>query len=352
MLSEALNGTRTYLPAHSHRHLELTLPMLGMYAVEVLRIYTSFEPNNHTNLSMKCSKPHVALSARIAVTPQSLAPSPPPVSDAMRWIPRYPVSESPELPTRIQRSMNEHISLARHHSFQWAHCSRSGLCEAAKCPSCALRRSCFAGDSHARDLCAQVPGCTHIWIRFADVSPSAEARALEGIGNNSVFDMARMSAQGDHYTNLKPFEEIAQSCLGADLFVQVGQWDFGWPGGLSPFHHFHHSLLGLLERLRFLRLGQHRSGHAMLPGNRMFLLTTNYNPMGARILSCPPSEWRTPPIINEANRIIADAGVHFGLDGSVVRLALCPVLPFAPRQPQKPVGHLLCSHTPCPSALQ
>ena len=66
VLSEALNGTRTFLPVQGHRHLELMLPMLGMYAVEVLRIDTSFEPNDHANLSVKCPMAQSAPSCKLA----------------------------------------------------------------------------------------------------------------------------------------------------------------------------------------------------------------------------------------------------------------------------------------------
>ena len=350
ILSDALNGTRNFLPEHSYRHLELMLPMLGVYAVEVLRIYSSFEPNDHDNLAVQCPMPHVALSARIAVARQSLDPLLPSLSDSMRWIARSPASESPELPTRIQRSMDEKESLARHRAFQWARCSRSGGCAAAECPSCALRRSCLAGDSHARNLCASLPRCTFIKLQFADASPSADATALQGVGNNTVFDMARMSEHNsDRYSNPAPFDEIARSCAGVDLFVHLGQWDFGWPGGLTPFPYFHHSLHGLLERLRFLRLGLAHGGDARLPGNRMFLLTSNYNPLDARMLACPPTEWRTPPIIDEANRIIAAVGARLGLPGK--RYRVCPLTRVCPQSRLPTMWPTLRAHIAMPLFL-
>ena len=101
-------------------------------------------------------------------------------------------------------------------------------------------------------------------------------------------------------------EVMAQNLIstrGCEAFViSVGQWPIGKRFKINrnsplPFSSFYQEIRQMLVRL-------HESVPHHIP---IFLRSINYNPLGALIGKCPPSDWRSPLVIDGYNSVIQAA---------------------------------------------
>ena len=91
-----------------------------------------------------------------------------------------------------------------------------------------------------------------------------------------------------------------RACQGRITFLHLGQWDFSRFCGLTPFHTFREDFETLVKGLQAIIAD-------------LAIITMNYIPVIRDQLSCPPIDWRTPPIIDEANRIMITVGEQLGV---------------------------------------
>ena len=91
-----------------------------------------------------------------------------------------------------------------------------------------------------------------------------------------------------------------RACQGRLTFLHLGQWDFSRICGLTPFHTFREDFETLVKGLQAIIAD-------------LAIITMNYIPVIRDQLSCPPIDWRTPPIIDEANRIMITVGEQLGV---------------------------------------
>ena len=85
------------------------------------------------------------------------------------------------------------------------------------------------------------------------------------------------------------------------IVVHVGQWDLGWPmsRATSPSAFRSHLLAGL----RTLSTAS----------ATVVLLSNNYNPLGASVLACPPTDWRMPDVVEAYNAIGKEVAETLGI---------------------------------------
>ena len=138
-------------------------------------------------------------------------------------------------------------------------------------PPCKLPAAaacCIIGASHARNLCAKIPGCVNIWHRFAS----------------------------------EPIKERTVAACKGTVFLHLGQWDAGWPAAerhhettftpLAKFKDAIHTLVSSLE--------------GKFPG-RVAVMIMNHVPLSCLITQCPIRDWRGPPVIDAFNKVMGSA---------------------------------------------
>jgi hypothetical protein len=87
-----------------------------------------------------------------------------------------------------------------------------------------------------------------------------------------------------------------------NILIGIGQWPAGWPEG-EPilFPEYETQMSTLLENIQDIG------------GIKIFLRSIHYNPLGDMITSCPPTDWRSPPVIDGYNRILKRVSKKFGV---------------------------------------
>ena len=289
----------TCFPQHSRRYANFTLPVAGEYLLEAIKIYdvySPYGPHDHTACTSFDLNP--CFVGRVRVMPTA-ADSPaaryqPPLR---AWVARSPT----QVWTRHQQC--SHISLgtyrprgaaeeprplhnltgsnAGHAQFEW----RQWDAKAAQYtqlprPPCERAPMCMLGDSHGRHICDAIPGCRHITQEHAgpDIAPSS--RSCRGHGPFDVHGIARCCSRGL-------------------VILHVGQWDLGWPSdNLTRY-----GPLGATFRRALRPMVQ--ALHAVL-GKNLNVMSTHYIPLNCAVTQCPPSDWRTPPLIEQANRVMRE----------------------------------------------
>ena len=76
------------------------------------------------------------------------------------------------------------------------------------------------------------------------------------------------------------------------MLLHLGQWDLGWPESLTPFDVFERQFADRLKELQ------------RQPGVTPLVLSCNYNPLNCIITQCPPTDWRSPPMVDHLNEIM------------------------------------------------
>lgn len=86
------------------------------------------------------------------------------------------------------------------------------------------------------------------------------------------------------------------------VVVGVGQWPASFKGGWpTQFLDYSTQIISMLQTLTEL-----------MPGTKIWARSIHYNPINQRIGRCPPSDWRSPAVIDGYNSIIANACRSFG----------------------------------------
>jgi len=154
----------------------------------------------------------------------------------------------------VNSTMESYDDLTAHNSYAWVPSTPQ---TGATFPE----SLCIAGGSHARNLCSQVRSCKYADSLFVDDPVHAD---------NCTY-----------------------------LLIHKGQWDMGWPSkaykrnaGMKPLHEyydsFHAQLFHLLKTWNRWNVG---------------IISTNVNPLGGLINSCPPEDWRNPLVTEAYNRV-------------------------------------------------
>jgi hypothetical protein len=102
------------------------------------------------------------------------------------------------------------------------------------------------------------------------------------------------------------------------IVIGLGQWSAGWPE-YEPtlFPAFETQMSTLLENIQGI-------------GAEIFLRSIHYNPIGDRIGECPPTDWRSPPVIDGYNRILKRVSKKFGVQFIDTNAIIGPVWDSAP----------------------
>ena len=113
----------------------------------------------------------------------------------------------------------------------------------------------------------------------------------------------RRGINSTHLT-IRYAHEISNIYKNASLceqaIIHIGQWDLGWPGKkFTPLESF-------TESLNF--------GFATFKNASIstIVLSNNYNPLGKKIISCPPADWRRPDYIDTYNLVIRETAHSYG----------------------------------------
>jgi len=78
------------------------------------------------------------------------------------------------------------------------------------------------------------------------------------------------------------------------VVIGMGQWSAGWPDKRPAlFHEFQDDMRTLLQRAL-----------KAYPSVQLFVRSMHYNPIGDIIGSCPPHDWRSPPVIDGYNQVL------------------------------------------------
>ena len=289
-LSPQISVNRSHLPVRGFRFYHFHLHLHGEYLIEVVQVYDKFDAYD-TKLAKQCLRLNTMFIGHAAIAiprPQNQAGSqddrievwvPQPVISGGQW-----VASPVQLQSRIQYtgSVPRYGSNTPFHRFKWMSCDASGSreqCESAPCPRCPNPNMCILGGSHAQQLARSFPYQANVVnIVYADASDDYQGNPGKPVSFNSS-------------RNIQNITERLLACRRKITLVHVGQWDFGWPGGMTPLAYFHSAFDRLLKYLQ-----------TFLPD--IAVITTNINPIGIFHVSCPPGEWRTPAIIDEANKIM------------------------------------------------
>ena len=292
----------------------ITLPLPGEYLVEAIQIFADWRAENETDaqLQSKCTVPapeHPVFLARA----RNDQPSPASGTVGPLWVavsvleqdrdqppraklPAAPIMRQYEptdvvpgalhgfspLFTRVQNChgaptpASDHLYAATHpvptyalinsnyrhmHNFEWAtYDAASHRATAVAAPRRQVPGVCVTGGSHGRNLCREIPGCLYHVQRFAE----------------------------------EPLSKLDARC--SLLVLVLGQWDFGFPKGLTSLADF-----GSRVGQRLAEASAHvRAGNL----KHVFVKQTNYNPLNCIITRCPPYDWRHPPMIDAANGLL------------------------------------------------
>ena len=303
------------IPLHSRMVATLNLSVPGVYTVEALRLYDNLTDVRSPAMQQKCvsdtvERPvliaRVLLGFRLGRTPgdrntrlPGWAHAPTPQWIAAPWLgtEREPRPSCTPLSTRIQscgylqlgkdqRNMtvlgtkslfdappplaglngDEH---AHTHGYVWATLANGIVVPAPPAPLVRAQGVCIVGGSHAGQLTHEVLGARWLLNRW-------------------------------------PRDTLEPLDPGCRLFVLIwGQWDLSRYSGGAPWP-FEAVEFDLTERLREL-------SEARAKNVSTLLMSTNYNPLNCIITQCPPADWRSPPMVEEYNRILHRLSVRFGV---------------------------------------
>jgi len=136
---------------------------------------------------------------------------------------------------------------------------------------------CFVGASHARMLVKHAKAVVAVLNMLA--------------GTNIQFDHLEYFYASD-LTKEAIDQIISNNCT--KVVVGTGQWDAGWPKGRpTSFIDYARTLDYAIPLIM-----------KMFPSSRhAFFRSTHYNPIGDSIGACPPTDWRSPPVIDMYNEI-------------------------------------------------
>lgn len=259
----------------SPRHARMRLPIAGMYTIEALRLYDTFERDNHT----RCIRQSVHAPELLA---RVLVPDTTSVSRSPHWFARMGTVD-PEtrrtfhLPawTRIQWcGANRQTFDELHRSplpttqlstasnvfpYVWARWRRGRLVTIRRPTAPFASPLCIVGGSHARNL----------------------ATALNATHVKSV--LVRL-----------PLTSRLDGC--SSVVLHYGQWDLSRNGaGKAP-----------LEATLFPDIEHGLSArYAEVAGrDRVWVLPVTPIPLNCDVTTCPPTDWRSPPMIDEFNRLV------------------------------------------------
>ena len=292
------------LPEESLQVFELNLLVPGHYLLEVLKLYDSFDPLDE-RLADKCLSVHTEFVGNVTVP---RAPSRIQHVQADTWVAR---STRVELPTRAQLA-GAHNDSERYRHFGFMTCAY-GRCQPATCSKCDYPPSCFIGASHPRFLHQRIPNSKHVDIRFAHGGLGTSGIPCRCLGTSGI-PCRFVRRRTNKYTKPEVFNHTprgpspsmqqlraqVRACQGRITFLHLGQWDFSRFCGLTPFHTFREDFETLVKGLQAIIAD-------------LAIITMNYMPVIRDQLSCPPIGWRTPPIIDEANRIMITVGKQLGV---------------------------------------
>ena len=168
-------------------------------------------------------------------------------------------------------------------------------CQPATCSACDYPPLCLIGASHPRFLHQRIPNSRHVDIRFAQANgmPCKRKRYY------TKPDVFNHTPRGPS-PSMKRLRAKVHACQGRLTFLHLGQWDFSRVCGLTPFHTFREDFETLVKGLKAIVAD-------------LAIITMNHMPLIRDALSCPPIDWRTPPIIDEANRIMITVGEQLGV---------------------------------------
>ena len=276
------------LPEESLQVFELNLLVPGHYLLEVLKLYDSFDPLDE-RLADKCVSVHTEFVGNVTV-PRDPSRVPVQHVQADTWVAR---STRVELPTRAQFA-GAHNNSERYRHFDFMTCAYS-RCRPATCSACDYPPSCLIGASHPRNLRFLIPNSRHVDIRFAQANgmPCKRKRIY------TKPDVFNHPPRGPS-PSMKRLRAKVHACQGKLTFLHLGQWDFSGHCGLTPFHTFREDFETLVKGLKAIVAD-------------LAIITMNHMPLIRDALSCPPIDWRTPPIIDEANRIMITVGEQLGV---------------------------------------
>jgi hypothetical protein len=167
-----------------------------------------------------------------------------------------------------------------HLQYEWrTYDPRTGMASAVYAPyfRYTIPGLCVAGGSHARNLAAQFSGSFFYRHRF--VAENTEG-SIDNISAASMDTRCRV------------------------FVAQWGQWDLGWPNGFAPWPLLERALDDRMRELRSLQDSK------SVP---VWLATCNYNGLNCIITKCKPSDWRSPPFVDEFNRLLRVSAERHGL---------------------------------------
>jgi hypothetical protein len=102
------------------------------------------------------------------------------------------------------------------------------------------------------------------------------------------------------------------------IVIGLGQWSAAWPeGDPTLFPAFETQMSTLLENIQDI-------------GAEIFLRSMHYNPIGDMIGECPPTDWRSPPVIDGYNRILKRVSKKFSVQFIDTNAIIGPVWDSAP----------------------
>ena len=274
--------------------VELQLSVPGRYLIEVIRVYRSFDLQNRKGdaFCMSKSMQDLFFLGRVLVEQDQLVgerlgpPEP-------QWIANLGQDQLPEdavLFTRMQdcsaiqvvdafdmlvtHPLPDTAILTDTHSHWQAYDFATYDAGVVK-PEPHYRRSipglCIAGGSHARNLCGQIPGCSWYAQRF--------------VGKQT-------GEFGQHTVSMKNLDSRCKAML-----VHWGQWDLGWPNGPPlPWAELESQLDTRMKELTTLATGRRKL--------EVWVLPASYNPLNCLTTHCPTTDFRSPPMVEEFNRIV------------------------------------------------
>lgn len=138
---------------------------------------------------------------------------------------------------------------------------------------------CLVGHSHSRTLRASMEGHHNMTV--------------ENINVKIVWVRARFPQDVNNKTILG---SIVGKC--DKVVIAVGQWPASFSGGKPTLtNDYYNKIKKMFQRLQSF----------LDPGVEIIARSIHYNPLNQWIFSCPPKDWRHPPVIDAYNAVIRQA---------------------------------------------
>jgi len=154
---------------------------------------------------------------------------------------------------------------------------------------------CFVGASHARFLTGHSEEIVHLQL----------GNIRKGIELLHV--VANRPQQFAQSTVRSTFQDIVYPRC-TKVVVGWGQWDLDInpmkPSDANLFPQYEHDLKTAMDRLVAV---------TNVSGIDLYFRTTHYNPLKGNVVTCPPNDWRSPPMIDMYNNITKHLCEEFGI---------------------------------------